>query len=335
MYPRAVSIWLFSCAAMIIAMVVLGGLTRLTHSGLSITEWKPVTGFLPPFTLEHWQALFNAYRASPEFIHLYPQMNLAEFKDIFWLEFIHRLVGRVAGCVFLLPLLYFTVKKHISLRFTFQLLGIFCLGGLQGGIGWLMVNSGLQDVPHVSHHWLAAHLLMASVILALILQAAFYSLSLEKEMVSTGIKYTARALLMLLFVQIGLGAWVAGLHAGLIFNTFPDMNGQMIPDDLLFLHPWYRNILENPTMVQFLHRLGAYSVIVVGAILLGLVWHGRLKQGLFKRWVYMLAMVILLQVALGIVTLLFQVPLLVALLHQLMALILFAITLFVNYILKN
>ena len=332
MYPRSVSVWLFACAALIVVMVVLGGLTRLTDSGLSMTQWKPVTGWLPPLSEAGWQQEFTSYQASPEFRERNPDMTVSGFKSIFWLEFIHRLVGRLAGSFFLLPLVYFFFTKKIPTLFATQLLGIFCLGGVQGLIGWTMVKSGLRDVPYVSHIWLTFHLLMAAVIFALIFGAALRTTLLPRGVATPAVRYMARALLVLVFIQIGLGGLVAGLGAGLIYNSFPDMNGQIIPDGLLFLKPWYRNMIENTTMVQFLHRLGAYSIVLMAIMLGGMVWKTRIRSRIFCRSTAAMLGIVAVQFGLGVATLLFQVPVVLASCHQLMGLILFAIMLVVNYI---
>jgi heme a synthase len=334
MYSRSVTIWLFICALLILVMVTLGGLTRLTGSGLSMTGWEPITGWLPPLTAEQWQQEFTAYQASPEFKQVNSHLDVEGFKSIFWLEFIHRLVGRLAGCFVLFPLAYFVFSKQIDKKFTALVSGIFLLGGIQGFVGWYMVKTGLRDIPYVNHLWLAGHLLMASLIFALLLKCAFYSSGFAKYRlpVPGPLKYLCRLLPYVVLIQIGLGALVAGLDAGLVYNSFPTMDGQIIPDGLLFLQPWYQNLVDNVTMVQFQHRMGAFLVVACVLIFAAMKHRYNIQYSVFKKAGAALVWVTFIQFGLGVGTLLLHVPIGLASMHQVMALILFAITLFVNYI---
>lgn len=333
-YSRSVTIWLFTCAALIVVMVAIGGLTRLTGSGLSITSWKPVTGFIPPLNEAQWQQEFAAYKMSPEFRKVNHYYNLAEFKSIFWLEFIHRLVGRITGVVVLLPLLYFLVTRQIDKQLAFRLTGIFLLGGLQGVVGWYMVKSGLKDVPYVSHLWLAGHLLMASVIFALLFISALQTtdLAIDRRPLPKVLRSLIFFLPVAVLVQIGLGGLVAGMDAGLVYNTFPTMDGQMIPEGMLFMQPLVKNFISNATTVQFEHRIGAVVLLLMSITVFVLIRAYRVNSLGLQRSSALLLGVVLIQFALGVCTLLLQVPVPLASAHQMMAMIIFAITLFVYYI---
>lgn len=329
---RPVAIWLFICCFFIFLMVGIGGLTRLTESGLSITQWKPVSGTLPPFSENAWQEEFSHYQKSPEYLKKNIGMSLEEFKGIFWLEFIHRLVGRITGFVFLLPFIYFLAKGRIGRNLALNLGGVFALGGMQGVVGWYMVKSGLQDAPHVSHLWLAFHLGMAFIIYGLILWAGLALLDKKREsapLVEAGLlKNMALFLPILIFIQVILGAFVAGMHAGLIFNTFPDMNGQFIPDGLFIMSPLPLNFLENATTIQFTHRIIAYFVTVY--ILIFCLFSRKFNLTNTSRYaIWMLAIIVVMQVTLGILTLLLHVPIALASLHQMVALVLFTFSLVV------
>ncbi len=315
-------------------MVMIGGITRLTESGLSITEWKPVTGFLPPLNEIQWAREFELYQASPEYNKVNIGMNLEEFKSIFWLEFIHRLVGRTVGLVFFLPLIYFWRKKQISSVFAAKLFGIFSLGGLQGVIGWYMVKSGLKDIPYVSHYWLAFHLSTAFVIFAMLFFIALgrqlSNRSLPKS--SSIIRRISIIVTIAIFIQVILGAFVAGLHAGMVYNTFPLMDGRFIPTGLFELTPWYRNLGENVTTVQFEHRIWAFCVVGLIVYLLFLARKNQIS-GLPFKFICSLVVMVIIQFSLGVATLLNAVPVPLASIHQMGALVLFALSLCVNCVL--
>ena len=300
---RAVAWWLIAVAAMAFAMVVIGGLTRLTESGLSITEWQPLMGALPPFTDAEWQTLFAKYRQSPQFQQVFPDLTLEGFKGIFWLEYVHRLWGRLIGIVFLVPFLWFWLRGRIPKGYGPALAGLFVLGALQGGIGWVMVASGLVDRPAVSHYRLAAHLALAIVIYAALLWTA---LGLMQPRGANTLERAARrwaaATYGLIAVTILAGALVAGLRAGLIYNTFPLMGGALVPSDYWLPELGWLNAFENRAAVQLHHRLLATATLLAIAYL---CWRlGRREAVLARRAAPYLLGAVLLQYALGIVTIL-------------------------------
>mgnify|MGYP005636218593 CR=1 FL=1 len=325
-----VAVWLYAVAAMVFTMVVLGGLTRLTHSGLSMVEWRPVTGWLPPMDDAAWARVFEMYKGSPEYREVNADMTLAEFKGIFWLEFLHRLWGRLIGVAFAVPFAYFVVKGMVSRRLGLWLVGIFALGGLQGGLGWFMVKSGLVDQPDVSQYRLAAHLSLALLIYGLILWIAIgRRVGRRSEQVddighsipSSAIRRTAAGLLGLISITIFSGALMAGLDAGLTYNTFPLMDGSLVPDGMMTMSPVYLNFFENITTVQFDHRVLAVSTFFA---VLGFWWRlrgGKLPTPAYRAASAMAAMVVV-QASLGIATLLLVVPIALGVLHQAGAVIL-------------
>lgn len=332
-----VAIWLFACCFFIFSMVAIGGVTRLTGSGLSITQWKPVSGIIPPFTETHWQEEFAHYQLSPEYLKKNIGMSLEEFKGIFWLEFIHRLVGRLTGFVFLLPFIYFLATKQISGKLALRLGGIFALGGLQGVVGWFMVKSGLQSDPHVSPLWLAFHLCMALTIYGLVLNMGYglWTMSKGKEyaaappLTPSSLALFSSFLIATAFLQIFLGALVAGMHAGLMYNTFPLMDGQFAPSGMFIMNPWYINFFENATTVQFTHRMGAYLL----TMLIIIFWAYSRKFSLtnkLKRAIALLPIAVAVQFSLGVLTLLHQVPVALASLHQVFAVVLFSLVIYIR-----
>jgi cytochrome c oxidase assembly protein subunit 15 len=326
-HQRAIRIWLYAVAALIFAMVLVGGATRLTESGLSIVEWKPVTGALPPLSEDAWQAEFDKYKTIPQFTQLNHQMTLQEFKAIFWWEWTHRLMGRVIGAAFLLPFLVFLAKGWIAAGLRGRLWFIFALGALQGAVGWWMVASGLTERLNVSQYRLATHLILACVIFAAVLWAALRLAQRSPVEVPPRLRASAFALLVLALVQIYLGALVAGLRAGLIYNTWPLIDGALVPDAARLLHdtPAWRNLFENTLMVQFNHRMVAYA-------LLGFAIAHAIDAAMTARRAaapaIVLAGVVALQAVLGIMTLLGQVPIGLALLHQAGAIVVLAVAVF-------
>jgi len=320
---RAVAAWLFACCALVFAMVVVGGVTRLTHSGLSIVEWQPVAGAIPPLGEADWQAEFGKYKLSPEFRQRNFDMTLAEFKGIFWWEFVHRLLGRVVGVVFLVPLLWFAARGQVRGALAWRLAAIFALGGIQGAVGWLMVKSGLVDDPRVSSPRLAAHLGMAVLIYGAILWTALDLHAPREGWAPAALSRFARALLALVFAMILTGALVAGIHAGYAYNTFPTMDGHWIPPEVLSLEPWWRNFVYNMATVQLVHRALAVSLV---ALVLVLWWRidsdGRVRDRA-RAWNQALVVAAIVQVSLGIATLLLRVPIWLAALHQAGALLVF------------
>ena len=324
-HHKSIAVWLFIVTAMVFFMVILGGVTRLTQSGLSMVNWHPVTGWLPPLGLAEWEAVFSDYRNSPEYLKVNQGMSLAEFKSIFWFEFTHRLLGRLIGVAFLVPMVVFWIRGWISRQLAPKLVVLFILGGLQGVLGWYMVKSGLVDRPDVSQYRLAAHLGLALAILAAMLWVA---LGLVRPAASAtpdiGLKRGVWGLLTLITLTALSGAFVAGLDAGHIYNTFPLMGGGFIPEGIMALSPFYLNFFENIPTVQFDHRVLAVTTFVAVMVFW---WRAGTKQlttaqGLATK---VLASVAVVQVGLGISTLLLVVPVPLAALHQTGALVLLCI----------
>jgi len=318
---RAVRAWLFSVAALIAIMVLVGGATRLTESGLSIVEWKPVTGTLPPLDQAQWEQAFEAYRQIPQYRQLNAGMTLSEFKTIFWWEWSHRLLGRVIGVVYLLPFLYFLWRGGMGAELKRRLWLIFGLGALQGAVGWWMVASGLSERIEVSQYRLATHLVLALLIFAAVVWTLRRLSERPSLVVSLRLKITSAALLVLTFAQLYLGALVAGLRAGLIYNTWPDIDGAFIPSGarLWFEQPWWRNLFENTLTVQFEHRMTAYALFAIA--LLHAFDAIVSRAGAAARGALWLAAAVTLQALLGILTLINQVPLALALSHQAVAIL--------------
>jgi cytochrome c oxidase assembly protein subunit 15 len=336
--PLAVAGWLYVCCALVFAMVVIGGVTRLTHSGLSITEWQPIVGTLPPLTDADWQSAFAKYQATPEYQQVNKGMELSEFKGIFWWEYFHRLLGRLIGVAFFVPYLWFLARRQIPPGYGWRLLGIFVLGGLQGAMGWYMVKSGLVDDPRVSQFRLTAHLGLAFLIFAAMLWVA-WSLRMPQRFAvaddrQRGVRRFAFALVALVFAMVLTGGFVAGIRAGFAYNTFPLMNGAVVPPEILSLTPWWKNLFWNMATVQFDHRLLAWALAFAVPVLW---WRARGTPGLPSRaragTAALLAMLAV-QVGLGIATLVNVVPLPLAALHQAGALLVFAFALNVAHALR-
>ncbi len=335
---QAVARWLFLCCALVFAMVVVGGVTRLTHSGLSITEWQPIMGSVPPLTDTQWQETFGKYQATPEFRQVNHDMTLSEFKGIFWWEYFHRLLGRAVGVVFLLPLLWFALSRAIPRRDLPKLLAIFVLGGAQGALGWYMVQSGLVDDPRVSPFRLTAHLGLALLIFAALF---WYALSVAAPLRFTPETAAQRRVRRFAFVVAGmvycmalLGGFVAGIRAGLAYNTFPSMNGYVVPPEIFMLEPWWRNFFYNMATVQFDHRLVAWLLAVLVPLL---CWLLQRTQGLperARRGGYLLLALLALQIGMGIAALLNAVPVPLAATHQAGAVLVFAAALNVAHALR-
>jgi cytochrome c oxidase assembly protein subunit 15 len=317
--PRALSNWLFVVAAMVLAMVVVGGITRLTESGLSIVRWEPVSGTLPPLTDAQWQAEFAAYKETPQYLRVNSGMRLAEFKSIFFWEYVHRLLGRLIGFAFALPLLFFAWKRAIPRGYGWKLGGILALGALQAGIGWWMVASGLVDRPEVSHVRLAIHLLTALAIFSACLWVAL-------DLRTLSVRGAARAARMptigiwalsLLVLQLMFGAYVAGLDAGFAYNSWPKMGDEWFPSSAPMLKPALRNLVDNPIVVQFVHRWLAWGV-AAGVAALAFACFQRERN----RWGAALVAAVAIQISLGIATLLSGVQIPLAAAHQAMAVVL-------------
>jgi cytochrome c oxidase assembly protein subunit 15 len=314
--------WLIAVAALIALMVLVGGATRLTESGLSIVEWKPVTGTLPPLTAEAWNAAFAAYQKIPQYRELNAGMSLDEFKTIFWWEWSHRLLGRVIGMVYLLPFLWFLWRGVLTTELKKRLWVIFGLGALQGGVGWWMVASGLTQRVEVSQYRLATHLVLALVIFAAIVWTLRRLTAHAPLQVMPRLKTASVLLLGLTFLQLYFGALVAGLRAGRVFNTWPEIDGALIPQAsrLFFEQPWWRNLFDNTLTVQFEHRMTAYLLLAIAVLHAVDAIRSRAGASVVHGALW-LAAAIAVQAVLGILTLLHQVPIDLALAHQAMAIV--------------
>lgn len=322
---KPVRIWLYVLAAFVLVMVLVGGATRLTESGLSITSWQLISGFIPPLTEADWVREFEAYRQIPQYQQEFAGwMGVEEFKLIFWWEWLHRFLGRMLGFAFAIPFAIFLIQRRIPKSLIGPLAGLFVLGGFQGVIGWWMVTSGLSELTSVSQYRLTVHLLAACVLLlALIWVARGIEPPITGKKPSKGWVYALWGLLALIFVQIGAGALVAGLNAGESHNTWPLMNGELIPTGLLNIDPAWKNIFENVMTVQFNHRNLAYLLTIYVAVMW---WMGRKEPGYsaVHGWMPRIAIIVFLQVVLGIATLLTVVNIPLALGHQALAFMLIA-----------
>lgn len=325
--------WLVACMTMVVLMVLIGGVTRLTESGLSIVEWKVLSGTLPPLSQEAWEQEFHDYQATPEFQKINSYFGLAEFKRIFWLEYIHRLLGRITGIVFLLPLIYVAARRALPARYIGRMFCLSALVGVQGLFGWIMVKSGLQDDPRVDPIRLALHLSTAFTLFSLLW---WQWLHLKREAISTSLKYRGSlpilAFIALLAIQIILGAFVAGHDAGMIYNTYPLMDGKFIPDGMMMLEPWWRNHLEHIPMVQLQHRLMAKLLLVAAAALAWYLW--ARSSPAQKPAIRFFLIILFAQFSLGVATLIYEVPIALGSLHQLIALALLAATLRLRFVMK-
>lgn len=303
---RSVLVWLFLLAALVGAMIIVGGATRLTGSGLSITEWRPITGTIPPLSESAWLEEFDKYRQIPQYQLINKGMSLDEFKFIYWWEWAHRFLGRFIGIVFLLPFLYFALTGSLTRKMWGRLAILFVLGGLQGALGWYMVASGLVERVDVSQYRLSAHLTLATLIFAAMLWVA-YGLDRNRRMPRGGREWMAVLLVLLLILQVAAGGFVAGLDAGMGYNTWPLMDGQLVPKGLFVMQPAWVNLFENAMTVQFNHRILAYVIAVLAA------GYAYVEQ---TKGAAILLATVLLQIVFGIWTLLWQVPLWLGLVHQ-------------------
>lgn len=319
---RAVQLWLAFVALLVFAMIVVGGATRLTDSGLSITEWRPIMGAIPPVSAADWQEAFDKYKQIPEYKLVNKGMSLAEFKVIFWWEWGHRFLGRIIGVVFALPLVFFWLTRRLRDGLAPRLVALLALGGLQGAIGWYMVSSGLVDRVDVSQYRLALHLTVAFVILALlvwtVLSLSPASRDVRLVTVTSGQRRTAHILLVLIFLQVVLGAFVAGTKAGLVYTTWPLMDGRLLPEGMGFYAPWYLNLTENHGVIQFNHRMLAYGLLALALWHGWRVWHSADDERLTAS-AALLAVAMIAQAGLGIATLLSvdgAIPIGLGLAHQ-------------------
>ena len=335
-WERRIAAWLIACCVLVFAILVLGGATRLTRSGLSIVEWQPIVGTLPPLSTADWEELFQKYRQTPEYRKVNPGMDLEGFKGIFWLEYFHRLLGRLIGVAFFVPLVYFLCRRALAPPLAVRLGGIFLLGALQGALGWYMVQSGLVDDPRVSHFRLTAHLALAFAIYAAMLWIALDLLSPGTPSAGprvTRVRRLAWAVTVLVGLMVVTGGFVAGIRAGFAYNTFPLMNGHWVPPEILMIEPWYRNFTNNMATVQFDHRMGAWLLATAVTWLWfeagrsELPWRARLLT-------HLLLVALAVQIALGIATLLLVVPVPLAAAHQAGALAVFTIALALNHALR-
>ncbi len=336
---KTIAYWLFAVCFMIFCMVVIGGLTRLTHSGLSMTDWQPIHGIIPPMNAEEWQEEFDAYRQYPEYQKINKGMSLDAFKQIFYVEWIHRIAGRITGLVVLVPLIYFTLRGYLDRGWFIRFFLMGGLIGVQAVIGWLMVQSGMKDNPDVSQYRLATHLTVAFIIFTLFFASALKWWPSRPAAVKdpdplSRLKKWTHIFAGLLLLQIVIGGFVAGLDAGKIYNTWPLMGDRLVPSEIWFLSPWYLNLFENAAMVQFIHRNMAYLLFAFGLIyfinLYRQVPHATIRKGAIAFLV-----LLFLQVLLGIKTLILGVPIALGSIHQASALILFASVIFLMVKLKQ
>lgn len=316
---KNVAVWLLACAAMIFAMALIGAITRLTESGLSITQWDPITGVIPPVTDIAWLEEFTKYKVTPEYALKHSGMTLEQFKHIFFWEWFHRLWGRLIGVVFAVPLIVFIVRRQVPRALIPRLATLFVLGGLQGALGWYMVQSGLKDRPDVSHYRLAAHLSAAVLLYGAILATAvplFFPVPAAQRIpAARWLRRHARAALIMVAITMVWGAFTAGMDAGQAYNTWPLMNGRFAPEEMGVLDPWWLNPFENTAAVQFIHR---WLAMCTALMVLSYAWRavrGPLSPRL-RRLAVAAAVVVVAQVCLGITTLLLFVPVGVAAAHQ-------------------
>lgn len=331
---RATAAWLFACSALVFLMVVVGGITRLTKSGLSIVEWQPVAGIMPPMNEAQWEEVFAKYRATPEYKQRNAGMDVAGFKKIFWWEYVHRLLGRLIGLAFLVPFLYFLLRRKLDGEVAWKLAFIFVLGGLQGAFGWFMVQSGLVDEPRVSSLRLAVHLGLAFVIYGWMMWIAWDLVRRDRATNTDGLRARSGTMVALVFLQVLSGALVAGVHGGYAYNTWPLMDGHLIPPDIALLEPWWANFASNIATVQFVHRGLAFLVLLLAA---GLWFDVRrdLPNDRARFWSSVLVAAVVLQLVLGVVTLLARVPVNLGVLHQAGAVAVFTVALALRHALRE
>lgn len=323
---RSIIIWLLTGCFLIYVMVVIGGITRLTHSGLSMVEWNMIVGSMPPMTETDWLVPFEKYKHSPEYLIINNQFSLEEFKSIYWWEYSHRLLGRIIGIVFLIPFFYFLIKKKFDKPLLNKMFVLLALGALQGFLGWFMVKSGLQKEPHVSHYRLAAHLISAFTVFGFTFWYALDLLhhqNIEQNEKTKKLHRLSYLMFGIIILQIIYGAFVAGLKAGLFYNTFPRMGNSFFPETITAYEPFWKNIVENPAGVQCIHRYLAYFVVIIVVF----VWESVRKMNLTelqRKASNVMVSVVFIQFLLGIITLLYSVPVVMGVLHQTGAFLLFA-----------
>ena len=332
-YDRQVASWLLFCAAVILGMIVLGGVTRLTNSGLSMVEWRPLMGVIPPLSEQAWQETFDKYRLFPEYQKVNRGMSLDAFKSIFMFEYLHRVLGRLIGVLFFIPLVYFAVRGRIRQGLLPKLILLFFLGGCQGLLGWYMVKSGLVDNPRVSQYRLTAHLGLAVAIYAYMLWLAFDLLFRGRAVAGPRpFAGASRLLVGLVYLMILSGGLVAGIRAGFAYSTWPLMGDTFIPRGLYAGTPAWLDMFEDITTVQFNHRMFAYLLVVVIGVFATLVYRSGVG-GRARLAVNLLLAALAVQVVLGISTLLLHVPVVLAAAHQCVAMLLLAAALFASHVL--
>ena len=331
---KAIVTWLLSGCSLIFIMVLVGGITRLTNSGLSMVNWSLFMGAIPPLNDIQWEEIFELYKQSPEFKKINYDYTLSDFKYIFFWEYLHRMIGRLLGLVFIIPFFYFLFKKMLSKKLLFQSLLLFCLGALQGAIGWWMVKSGLVDRPDVSHFRLAIHLTTAFITCAFCFWVALPLIFYDKIKGDRKMFNSILILAVLVLIQIIYGAFVAGLNAGVGFNTWPKMNGEWVPQAVYALNPLWKNFVSAPYGIQFFHR--SFAFIIVGFIIY--IW----KKGITKsispqhnKALHLLLLIVLLQTTVGVFTILFMVPFSLALIHQLIAFLMLMSIVYCLFIFKE
>ena len=326
----ALAAWLFGCCVLVFAMVVVGGITRLTHSGLSIVEWQPIAGTLPPLNEAQWLETFAKYQLTPEYREVNRDMSLEAFKGIFWWEYAHRLLGRAIGLAFFVPLAWFWLRGRVRGTLRLKLLGIFLLGGAQGALGWYMVQSGLVDDPRVSPYRLTAHLALALAIYGAMFWTALSLLARGPQAgASPALQRLGWTITALVAYLVLTGGFVAGIRAGYAYNTFPLMNGHVIPPEILQIDPWYLNFFNNMATVQFDHRLGAWAL----ALLAPWLWvRASREPETTRRAADLLLAAVVLQIALGITTLLYAVPVALGAAHQGGAVLVLSAALYANHV---
>ncbi|MCB1692000.1 MAG: COX15/CtaA family protein [Pseudomonadales bacterium] len=326
---RAIVIWLLTLCMTIGAMIVVGGVTRLTESGLSMVDWRPIVGIIPPIGEEQWEATFERYKAFPQYQTVNQHMDLEGFKSIFYWEYGHRVLGRLIGAMFIIPFAFFWFTGRIERRWMPRLVGALVLGGMQGLLGWYMVKSGLVDIPRVSHFRLAAHLLLAMFILSFLFWLVLDMVNTRREHFGTGIRALALSLGGLIVLQILYGAFTAGIRAGYGYNTWPLMNGQFAADAVFFMQPWWINLFESAATIQFIHRWLAAVVLIVSLVAMVRL---RSAPGLVPRAATVLFCAIVVQFGLGVATLIHVVPIPLASLHQAWACIVLVSLVFFLYV---
>lgn len=329
---RSIVLWLLTVCGLVFFMVIVGGITRLTDSGLSMVDWRPLMGAIPPLNEQAWLEVFEKYKQFPEYKLVKEGMSLSDFKFIFFWEYFHRLTGRLIGLVFFVPYMYFLIKGRLSKSLNLKLLVAFVLGGLQGLMGWYMVKSGLVDRPDVSHYRLAAHLSLAFLIIGYIFWIVFGLIKdNQNNSYNKGLHRSLLIFICLLVIQIIYGAFVAGLDAGVGYNTFPLMDGHLVPRSFFFLSPKWLNFFENNASIQFIHRTIGWLILILSST----IWFKYKNDNISRSQrlaLFAMFLMVMLQFGLGVLTLIFVVPISLASLHQAGACLLMLLTLRAIYL---